>query len=429
MTDYNVKFTDINTTPITIAEDTVNRDSLDVVLFGRIRQNYGEEVNEDLLNVLENFACPESPFTTSDEDATPDFTQTSKEQLRHPTEGQFWYNSTRELIYFWDASQWVYLPKRGTYAANWGQILHGQQLPKPVNIHGKIFDYDECIWSVSPASINGIIDSMNCNTDNVATVTMQYRYANTEGFVNGIANYLIVGVKGNHNSGVIIPPIQPSITPTASPSPTPEPTHTMTPSPTPTVTATVTPTLTQTVTPTPTRTPVPSVTATPSPTAAPSQTPIPSITPTPRPLTYCYQLQQICLGYGTMSYLYSPLIKNPVTREPIPNQCSFSNNPHSARGQTPRLDTNMANTYPVVRVIVAINDSNGNSSGTQDLFFRMSNSVSLTDHSETMYRDLNVGGVIRQIRVDAVWHKHDGNSNNAEGTLTATVSLPSGGRC
>lgn len=432
MTDYNVKFTDINTTPITIAEDTVNRDSLDVVLFGRIRQNYGEEVNEDLLNVLENFACPESPLTTSDEDATPDFTQTSKEQLRHPTEGQFWYNSTRELIYFWDDSQWVYLPKRGTYAANWGQVLHGQQLPKPVNIHGKIFDYDECIWSVSPASINGIIDSMNCNTDTVANVTMQYRYANTEGFVNGIANYLIVGVKGNHNSGVIIPPIQPSITPTASPYPTPEPTHTMTPSPTPTVTATVTPTLTQTVAPTPTRTPVPSVTATPSPTAAPSQTPVPSITPTPAVTTYCYALSQICLGYGGADSTYGPLIKNNVTLEPIINACS-TNNPHSARGQTPRGtqngNVNMSNTYPKVRIVVTVNDSIGNTSGPQELFFKMTHSVSLTDHSDTLYHDVIVGGVTKQIVVNAVWHKHDGNSNNAEGTLTATVSLPSGGRC
>ena len=100
MTDYNVNFTDATKNPITVPEDTVLRDTVDVTLFGRIFQNYGEEVNEDLLNILENFACPESPLSTSEADAFPDLTQVSKNQLNNPIEGQFWYNSTRENIYF-----------------------------------------------------------------------------------------------------------------------------------------------------------------------------------------------------------------------------------------------------------------------------------------------------------------------------------------
>jgi hypothetical protein len=316
--------------------------------------------------------------------------------------------------------------------------MHGQQLPKPVNQHGKVFDYDECIWSVSPASINGTIDSLNCNTDAIANVTMQYRYANTQGFTNGIANYLIVGIIGNMNSGIILPPIQPSPTPTPSMSATPASTMTPTPSVTPTLTAyptpTPTPTLSTTPTPTsgPTSTPAVSQTSTPVPSVTPTSTPIPSVTPTSAPITYCYQLQQICLGYGGADSTYGPLIKNNVTLEPIINACS-TNNPHSARGQTPRGtqngNVNMSNTYPKVRIVVTVNDSIGNTSGPQELFFKMTHSVSLTDHSDTLYHDVIVGGVTKQIVVNAVWHKHDGNSNNAEGTLTATVSLPSGGRC
>lgn len=255
MTDYNVNFTESTKNPITVPEDTVSRNSVDVTLFGRMFQNYGEEVNEDLVNILENFACPESSLSTTEEDAVPDLTQVSKTQLQKPVEGQFWYNSTRKNMYFYDGTKWVPVPMRGTYAANWGQIIHGQQLPKPVNQQGHIFGYDECIWSVAPANINGTIDSLNCNTDAVANVTMQYRYANTQGFVNGIANYLIVGITRNVNGGIILPPILPSPTPTPSPSSTPAETVTPTPSLTPTLTAQPTPTPTPTVTVTPSSTP------------------------------------------------------------------------------------------------------------------------------------------------------------------------------
>lgn len=101
MTNYNVNFTDTTATPITVPEDTVVRDVVDVSLFGRNFQNYGEEVNEGLLNLLENFSCPEDINTTTNEsDATPDLTKVTNNQLYHPTEGQFWYNSSRGMIYF-----------------------------------------------------------------------------------------------------------------------------------------------------------------------------------------------------------------------------------------------------------------------------------------------------------------------------------------
>lgn len=246
MTDYIVRFTDTATTPITVPEDTVDRDSVGVVLVGRVFKNYGQDINEDVLNLLENFACPESSFTTDMYDAEPDLTLTSKNQLSNPIHGQFWYNSTRELIYFYDNTKWVPIPPRGSYAANWGQVIDGVQLPRPVNAQGYIFPYDECIWSVAPANINGTVDMLNCNTDAVALVTMEYRYANTETIVPGIANYLIIGITGNQNGGSIVPPIEPSSTPGVTVTPTPAITSSTTPTPTPTITATLTPTPTPT---------------------------------------------------------------------------------------------------------------------------------------------------------------------------------------
>lgn len=413
---YNVKYTDSNKSPITVSEDSVDRDTLDVTLFGRAFQNYGEEVNEDLLNILENFACPESPLSTSETDAFPDLTMVSKNQLHHPVEGQFWYNSTRENIYFYDGVKWIPVPKRGTYAANWGQIIHGQQLPKPINQHGYTFDYDECIWSVAPANINGIIDSLNCNTDANATVTMQYRYANTEGFVNGIANYLIVGITGNVNSGVILPPIQPSLTPTPTPSTTPAATATPTPSLTPTLTAQPTPTPTPTVTVTSSPTPVPSNTPQPSPTPAPSNTPVPSNTPTPLPITYCYRVSSICMGYGDSGLVWTPMLAaangsgTPCTS--IPNITSYS-----YYGGMSRRNANMSNTYPSVQMTVRVSASNGQSTGDVVIYVRMNTPVSASA-AETHQVSFTVNGTTHIMSVNVNWYKSFGNNNGANGTLS-----------
>ena len=290
MTDYTVRFTDINTTPLTLPEDSVNRTSVDVVLFGRIFNNYGQDVNEDLLNILENFACPEAPGSTSIYDAVPDVSQTSKGQLSHPTEGQFWYNNTRELMYYRDDTEWVPIPLRGSYAANWGQLQHGQAIPRPINAQGYSFPYSECIWSVSPAALDGAVDFMNCNTDAAAVVNMQYRYNQTSTIVNGIANYLIIGIQGNTNNGIILPPINPIPTPTPSVSSTPAVSVTPTPAVTPTRTRTpaTTPTPGVSSTPAPSSTPAASVTPTPgvsvTPTPAISSTPAPSLTPAASPI-------------------------------------------------------------------------------------------------------------------------------------------------
>lgn len=425
MTDYTVTYTDITTTPITVPEDTVNRDSVDVTLFGRIFQNYGEEVNEDLLNLLENFSCPESPLSPGEEDAIPDLEEVSKTQLSNPTEGQFWFNSTRDLIYFYNGVKWSPIPKRGVYAANWGQVLHGQQLPKPVNQQGYIFDYDECIWSVSPSAINGTIDSMNCNTNATAFVTMQYRYANTESFIAGVANYLIVGITGNVNSGVIIPPIQPSPTPTPSVSATPAATATPTPSVTPTITAQPTPTPTPTVTVTRSSTPIPSPTPVPSNTPIPSNTPVPSNTPTPLPVTYCYSVSSFCMGYSCGSdFGWTPLRASSVTSNPAPGYCS-SLTSNACNGKIFRCSTNISTTRPTVRLIVNVIASNGQSTGDVEVLAGMLQSSS-NDQTHTYYRDFYINGTVHTLQVNMQWDKQDGNSNAVTGTLSANYSFTSG---
>ena len=228
--------------------------------------------------------------------AQPDLTQVNDTLLSNPTEGQFWYNSTNGHMYVWrGGDQWIPLMNRGDYAANWGQIAHGQTLPKPVSEDGYVFEYDECIWSTSPAVL-GKFDRFVCFADAQGIVTAQYRPVGSGSFTNGIANYIIVGVRGNRNRGIVIAPPMPSPTPTVTPTqgasstPTPTPSAPVTATPTPTVTPSVTPS--QGAAPTPTPTGSPPVTPTPTqgvsvtPTRTPTPTPpvTPTVTPTPSPV-------------------------------------------------------------------------------------------------------------------------------------------------
>lgn len=278
MADYNVKYTDRSKAPIKIPELEVNDTALDLTLFGRINPEYGEKLDEDLLNLLENFSCPEDPASTDYETAYPDLTQTVNELLTKPTNGQLWYNSTRYMVYAWDGIKWKVIPLRENYAANWGSIMHGSQLPKPVGaVTGHVFDYADCIWSVAPAAVTNKMGSLTCTTDAQANVTMEYRVSGTSIIIPGLANYLIIAIRGNYNAGTLIPPPNLTPTPSVTVSVTPAPTMTPTPSPTPTITATVTPS----VTPAPSNTPAPSYSPTPTPTRAPSNTPSPSSTPAP----------------------------------------------------------------------------------------------------------------------------------------------------
>ncbi|QDJ96409.1 hypothetical protein Xoosp13_223 [Xanthomonas phage Xoo-sp13] len=206
MAEYNIKHTDRNIQSITVNEQEFDDSSLDVTLAGRIAPEYGESVNRNLLNILENFACPEKPSADFMK-SVPDISRTSLQQLTKPTIGQFWFNSTRSMTYYWDGLEWKPLPLRENYAANWGSIMHGQRLPRPVSpITGLAYEYDDCIWMVSPAGVVGKPSLISCGTDSTALVTMQYRLSGTSNALPGLANYLIIGIRGNYNNGVPMTP-------------------------------------------------------------------------------------------------------------------------------------------------------------------------------------------------------------------------------
>lgn len=192
MTDYNVKYTDSALTPITLVPKDINSDR-DVTLFGRTRLRYGQEMNENILHLLEHFACPEDP----DNVGNPDIDTAIDSLLQNPVEGQLWLNSTQERPFFWDGSAWVPLSLTGDYAANSGIISHGEYLPRPVSDSGYVFPYSECAFIVSPANVPVRSSLIWCYVSSAGKLTMRYRDALSPTATSGCANYLIIGIKGN----------------------------------------------------------------------------------------------------------------------------------------------------------------------------------------------------------------------------------------
>jgi len=214
---YNINFTDPSKDPIQVPETGIN-ESLSVKFPGRIRLEWGKDVNENLLRMLENFACP----SLDSNESVPDLS-IHEGILSNPVDGQLWYNTTNERIYKYsvESSKWLPLANRNQmYAANWGQIQHGEQLPRPVATNGYVFPYEECIWSVSPHNYLDGFTSVRCfSFPNDSTVVMQYQSRDQQIVVDGVANYLIIGITGNDNLGEFVPP--PPLGQQTPPEPTP----------------------------------------------------------------------------------------------------------------------------------------------------------------------------------------------------------------
>lgn len=207
MSNYTVNYTNKDKGPISISEESLDT-STDLVLFGRKRLEYGKDMNQNLLNLLEHFACPED----SNNPGNPDLNR-SGGKLTAARNGQIWYNTTVDLPYLRSASSWIPLFRDGSIQSNWGIITNGQQIPQPIGVDGSAFPYSECVWIVGPFTINGEITDYTIETDGNAFVTA------TSNIGPLVCNYLIIGIKGNINRGIQTPIVTVTPTPTRSVTP------------------------------------------------------------------------------------------------------------------------------------------------------------------------------------------------------------------
>lgn len=299
---YVIKYTDKSKGTITITKSALVTNLIDIALVGKSRLEYGEIFNENLLHLLENFACPQDPNDPN----KPDLTVAFGELLLRPVQGQKWYNSTQKRLFVYNGDSWIPLARAGDVAGNSGVAAHGTFIPRPIGSDGYVFPYEECSFSVSPHSYKSVTDSaplaevdyMRCYAQPNGQIVMQFRFRGENELREGYANYQIIGIRGESNiSGPSVTPYpvpspSPSATPIIAPSatatrtPTPTPTSTpvaATPQPTPTSTPTPTPSLSVAASPPPTPTTTPTSTSTPTPTATVTSTPMPTPTPTPTP--------------------------------------------------------------------------------------------------------------------------------------------------
>lgn len=274
---YVIYYTNLDQGTIQIQKSALITDELDIALIGKTRLEYGEIFNENIVHVLEHFACPEQIGNPGN----PDLNQAFGNLLENPTIGQIWYNKTQNKPFVYIGNgEWRGTSELSDVGGNSGVLAHGQFLPLPISQDGYNFTLSECSWTVSPFHVPSEIDFMHCFTDPTAKVTMQYRLEGTLPLVDGFANYQIIGIRNNTNRGTI--DCQSSQAPTSTPlnSATPTPTPTPTVTFTPTITPTVTVTATATITPTPTMSATPGASLTPTPTETPNPSASPTITPT-----------------------------------------------------------------------------------------------------------------------------------------------------
>lgn len=198
---YEVKFTDPAKLPIVIPSRSVNSTSTDVALFGYTNLEYGEPLNEAFLHLLENFGAPAVNAGLGLK--TPSTDPILNKFLKHPTEGQYWFNKTRNSLFVYHSAQWHEIAMGSQIAVNWGLIFNGQNIPRPVNRFGYVFPYSECSWSVAPRKFLKEPDWLTCLTDLNGVVTSRMRPKGETGLVDMPANYLIIGIRGNVNAGTV----------------------------------------------------------------------------------------------------------------------------------------------------------------------------------------------------------------------------------
>lgn len=198
MTDYTIKYTKNSKSPIVLEPKGIDK-STDITLFGRTRLQYGRDMNENLLHLLEKFSCPEDPLNPGN----PNLSLSVDNLLSNPVEGQIWVNVTQNRPFFWNSVKWVPLGLLSDYAANSGLVADGNYLPLPISESGYEFTYDECVMIVAPSNLPDSVESFSCSVDTNGLVTCTYNLIGAPSSVSGCANYLIMGIKDNQNNATL----------------------------------------------------------------------------------------------------------------------------------------------------------------------------------------------------------------------------------
>lgn len=189
-----------NRPDIHIQENSLNLDT-DIVLFGRKKLEYGQDMNTNLLRLLENFACPEDPTNVNwpYTNLANSVSNTSKQALTTPVIGQLWFNKTRNCMNVFNGIRWVRIANDGDVSFNWGTLYDGENLPIPDSTTGEPFTWGDCTWITAITNMNVIPDKTECFVNEFMQLTAKYTIGSTT--YSTSADFLVVAIRGNINMG------------------------------------------------------------------------------------------------------------------------------------------------------------------------------------------------------------------------------------
>lgn len=205
---YKLKKTDSQESSITLPRRIFIDDIVDIILIGKRTTEYGEELNENILHLMEHFSCP----SIEGNNLQPDPDQKLSTVLRNPLLGQLWYNSVGRFLCVWTGLKWEKFTHYGNIAGNSGFIFDGENIPLPVNRFGESIPSNHCHISISPVFFGTIPKNYTCYVEHDGTVNCKYTSLdNIE--ISTYASFAIIC----HDSDALPPVPTPTITPTTEP--------------------------------------------------------------------------------------------------------------------------------------------------------------------------------------------------------------------
>lgn len=184
---YNIPFTDTRAKPIVVPRKVFVEDVVDIALIGKTAEEYGQAFNENLLKLLEHFACPAS----LDDENVPATTNKISNAFENPIAGQLWYNQTNKKMYVWNGTMWERFNTAKSIIGNSGMVLSGEYIPVPYDANNVPFQLSRCAISLSPAVMYDRIKSFVCEVDASGLVTCTYTDMDDVTH-DGYATYLII---------------------------------------------------------------------------------------------------------------------------------------------------------------------------------------------------------------------------------------------
>lgn len=167
---YNIPYTDSNKPSISVPRRIFIDDIVDITLIGKRTLEYGQVFNENLLHLMEHFACDSDP----DNLHMPNSSSKLASVLENPVNGQLWYSKNTGCLFVWVSTEWKSFNKYNTVKGNSGFIYDGEYIPMPLDDNGVPFDISDCAISIAPILMVENIEAFRCTVDNSGYVTSKY---------------------------------------------------------------------------------------------------------------------------------------------------------------------------------------------------------------------------------------------------------------